>query len=75
MTKSREKFVELAEKRVMRAMKEMRLIGNLSNTTNYEYSEKDVGKIFKALETAMKESKAKFMNGGASSDDKFKLEN
>ena len=74
MTKSREKFVELAEKRVNRAIRELRLISNLSNTTNYEYSEKDVNQIFKTLESTMKESKAKFRNGGASSEDQFKLE-
>ncbi len=75
MTKSREKFVELAEKRVNRAIKELRLISNLSNTTNYEYSDNDVNKIFKTLESTMKESKSKFMNGGASSENQFKLEN
>ena len=75
MTKSREKFVELAEKRVNRAIKELRLISNLSNTTNYDYSDKDVSKIFKTLESTMKESKSKFMNGGASSEAQFKLEN
>jgi len=75
MTKSREKFVELAEKRVNRAIKELRLISNLSNTTNYDYSDSDVSKIFKTLEATMKDSKAKFMNGGASSEAQFKLEN
>ncbi len=75
MTKSREKFVELAEKRVNRAIKELRLISNLSNTTNYEYSDNDVNKIFKTLEATMKESKSKFMNGGASNEAQFKLEN
>ncbi len=73
MTKSREKFVELAEKRVNRAIKELRLISNLSNTTNYEYTEDDVRKIFKILESTIKDSKAKFRNGGASSEDQFKL--
>ena len=33
MSKNRDKFVELAEKRVTRALKDIRLIGNLSNKT------------------------------------------
>jgi len=43
--KSRERFVKLAENRVARAIKDIRLIGNLSNRSNYTYSEDDVKKI------------------------------
>ena len=45
----RKKFVELASKRVNRALKDIQLIGNLSNRSNYDYNEPDVAKIFKAL--------------------------
>ena len=37
MKKSRGKFVELAEKRVNKSIKDLRLIGNLANKTNYDY--------------------------------------
>jgi hypothetical protein len=73
MTKSREKFVELAEKRVNRAMKELRLIGNLSNKTNYEYNDTDVTKMFRALENVLKDSRNKFKNGHVNGTDAFKL--
>lgn len=45
----RRKFVELASKRVSRALKDIQLIGNLSNRSNYDYTDQDVSKIFKAL--------------------------
>ena len=50
-SKSRAKFVELAEKRVVRTIRDMRLIGNLSNRSNYSYTDDDVRKIMKALRT------------------------
>ena len=48
-SKSREKFVELAEKRVTKTLKDIRLIGNLSNKSNYSYSHEDVKKIYLTL--------------------------
>jgi asparagine synthetase A len=49
-TADRLKFVTLANKRVSRALKAIHLIGNLSNRSNYDYTEDDVAKIFKALQ-------------------------
>ncbi len=43
------KFVELAQARVEKALKTIRLIGNLTNKNNYEYEEADFNKIFTAL--------------------------
>lgn len=71
--KNREKFVILAEKRVSRALKDIKLIGNLSNRTNYTYSEKDVKKITLALRKAVEEMKTRFDDKGDSSADGFKL--
>jgi hypothetical protein len=45
----RAKFVRLAGKRVSNAMKAIQLVGNLANKSNYDYTEEDVQKIFKAL--------------------------
>ena len=33
----RDKFLELANKRVSRAIKDIKLVGNLANRKNYEY--------------------------------------
>lgn len=56
----REKFVRLATKRVSNALKALQLIGNLSNRSNYDYTETDVQKIFKALHDELSASKKKF---------------
>jgi hypothetical protein len=47
--KDRAKFVELANKRVSKALNDIRLIGNLFNKSNYDYTDDDVTKIFRAL--------------------------
>lgn len=64
MSEKRKKFKELAEKRVSNAMKNIQLIGNLSNTRAYEYDEEDIKKIFKTLreELSLVESKFKSKN-------------
>lgn len=60
MSIKKEKFKELAEKRVNNAMKNIQLIGNLSNTRAYEYDEESVKKIFKTLKEEISIAEAKF---------------
>lgn len=55
------KFEELAEKRVNRAINDIRLIGNLSNKNNYEFEKNDISKIFSALEKELKIARARFV--------------
>lgn len=70
----RERFVELGEARVRKASQLLRLIGNLSNTSNYEYTAEEAQKILAALDNEMKLLKAKFQAGIARrSRDEFKL--
>ena len=69
----RKKFVELAQKRVTRALKDIKLIGNLSNKSNYSYTKADSEKIYKALRKATDEMKSRFDSNGASQDESFKL--
>lgn len=56
----RAKFVELANARVLRAVKDLRLVGNLSNRKNYEYSDEEARKILKVLEAELDMLKTKF---------------
>jgi len=69
----RAKFVELAEKRMTRALKDIKLIGNLSNKSNYSYTKSDTEKIHRALKKAIDELKIRFESSGASAEDIFKL--
>lgn len=67
----RENFVRLAEARTNKILEMIRLLGNLSNTSNYSYNAGDVDKIFNAIKNELEETKKKFNNIG--SDDKFTL--
>lgn len=73
MRDRRAKFVELAEKRVSRAISTMRLIGNLSNRSNYDFSEEEGRKIIKALQREVDALKTRFGDVGNSSETEFKL--
>ena len=70
----RDNFKRLAEQRVNKAIKQLRLIGNLSNRSNYDYTDKDVDKIFSALMSELRASKARFTEKGASIENEFKLD-
>jgi hypothetical protein len=73
MRDKRKKFVEIAEKRVTKAIHAMRLIGNLSNRSNYEYTDSDVRKITKALDDELKSLRGRFGKGSGSAEPTFKL--
>ena len=45
-----EKFIELAEKRVNRALNDLKLIKNLSNKNYYEYTDEQSKKIIRVLQ-------------------------
>lgn len=69
----RAKFIELANMRVARAIKDLRLIGNLSNRRNYEYSEAESKRIIKTLEIELEDLKAKFRGKQNDVTELFKL--
>lgn len=57
-----------------KATQMLRLIGNLSNTSNYEYSTEDAHKIIAALDAEMKLLRAKFQAGlSRRAKEEFKL--
>ena len=65
---TRDRFRRLAEARVTKTIKDIRLIANLSNRSNYSYDVAEIEKIFKTLDREMKAAKARFdserENGG-----------
>jgi hypothetical protein len=69
----RKKFEDIAVRRVNRVIKEIRLIGNLSNRSSYEYSDEDVRKIVKALQRELEAVKARFEGPGKGADSAFSL--
>ncbi len=66
--------MKLAEARVSKALKELQLIGNLSNRSAYDYSDDDVKQIFRALQKALDASKSRFSEPGSAAKPVFRLE-
>lgn len=69
----RQKFVELAEQRVNKALHYMRLIENLANRRNYDFDEEDAAKVTAALEQGLRSVKAAFREDPASTKNSFRL--
>ncbi len=67
------KFVELAELRVNKALNFMRLIENLANKKNYDYTESDANQVIGALEDALRSVKASFKEDSSSTKNTFRL--
>jgi len=58
----RDKFRQISEKRVNSILQKVKILGNLSNKSNYYYEKEDVLKIFQAIEKATREVKDRFLN-------------
>lgn len=67
-----EKFKRLAENRTNKIIDMIRLLGNLSSRATYEYSEKDILKIFGSIDKELKLAKLKFSDI-EDTNKKFKL--
>lgn len=67
-----EHFIELANKRVPKALKYLDLIGNLANKSNYSYTEQQSKQIKKALRDKVNEICRKF-DSSTNNDSSFKL--
>ena len=70
----RKKFVALANKRVTKALNEIRLIGNLSDKRYYEYSEMEVSQILTALSKELQNTKSRFKNSLNGKVEEFSLQ-
>ena len=60
METKRDKFVRLAEARTNKIIKMIELLGNLSNTSTYEFTEEDINSIYERILTELKLSKDMF---------------
>lgn len=73
MRDRRERFVALAESRTDKALKAIRLLGNLSNKSNYDYTDEDVSQILKAIRAEVKALEARFSDAQSGGGTSFKL--
>ncbi len=56
----RDRFKRLATLRTNTVLKRLKVLGNCSNRSIYEYDEEDIDKIFTEIERKVKEIKSKF---------------
>jgi hypothetical protein len=57
----RQRLVRLVSKRVVKAIKAIQLLGNLSSP-EYQYDKNDVTKIFEAIQSEVDQARSKFSN-------------
>lgn len=65
-----ERFKRIAAKRTNDILEKIRILGNCSNKSSYEYAEDEVNKIFCEIDKQLKLIKAKFSAGKR---ERFKL--
>lgn len=61
-TKS-ERFKRIAAKRTNEVLEKIRILGNCSNKSSYEYTDEEVNKIFSEIDKQLKLTKARFFSG------------
>jgi hypothetical protein len=75
MARNRDAFVRLANARVNKALESIRLVGNLSNKANYDYTDDDAQKILDALKISLAECRKRFeLAGKGDKEEEFRLE-
>lgn len=55
-----QRFKRIATYRTNEVLDKLRLLGNLSNKANYDYTDDEVNRIFSAIESQLKITKTKF---------------
>ena len=61
-------------RRTNKVLKDLDLLSNLSNRSNYSYGDEDVRKIFSAINKKIKDAQSKFeLSFKISKQDEFKL--
>lgn len=75
MNKKRENFERLAENRVTEVIKRMRLVGNLANKHNYDYTDKHVKQIIDTIDDEIRILKSRFKEERVNSETTFSFKN
>ena len=70
----RDKFIRLAEARTNKIIDMIQLLGNCSNQSQYEYTQKDVSKIFNAIQAELDDAKKRFNKQDSQKGTRFKLD-
>ncbi|WP_419833076.1 hypothetical protein [Endozoicomonas atrinae] len=68
-----EKFTELANIRVPKALRVLKSISSLANDTKYEYTDAQSTAIISALKSAVDDLSECFKNGGKQDEETFRI--
>lgn len=71
MESKKDRFKRSAASRTNEVLYRLKVLGNCSNKQLYEFSEKDINRIFSEIEKKVKETKARFRLN--KTDEKFEL--
>ena len=58
-----DRFKRIASKRVNDILNKIRILGNCSNKSTYEFTEEEINKIFSEIDKNLKATKTKFSEG------------
>lgn len=53
-------FKRIAEPRVVKVLSSLRILGNCSNRSNYEYTQEQVDSMFESIQVALNNAEGKF---------------
>ena len=70
----RDKFVRIAEARTNKIINMIHLLGNCSNQSMYEYTQKDVNKIFNTIQAELDEAKKRYNKQDSQNGNRFTLD-
>lgn len=59
----RDRFKRIATKRTNEILEKIRILGNCSNKSSYEYTDEEVNKIFSEIDKQLRSIKARFLAG------------
>ena len=65
-----DRFKRIAAKRTNEILEKIRILGNCSNKSSYEFTEEEINRIFSEIEKHLRFTKAKFLS---ERKEKFKL--
>lgn len=60
-TSRRDRFLSVAETRTNSILEKIRILGNCSNRSLYEFSKEEIDRIFRAIQDKLNETKARFI--------------
>jgi len=63
METKNEKFMRLASARSQSIVEQIRILTNLTNTSNYDYTDEQIATLFKMLEKELRMAKREFNEG------------